>query len=213
MFASLPPVTRALILANIAVYLLQQFAGDLMVGLFALWPLGHPYFHLWQLFTYAFLHEGDLLHFDIAHILFNMFAVFMFGSPLERFWGSRRFAVYYLVSLLSAGATQLIVQNATGGGEPVIGASGGVFGLLLAFAWYFPRQPLIFLFFPVPLPAWLFVTIYGAIELTLGVTGAQSDVAHFAHLGGMLGGALAILYWRMRGRFERGSGPGPQRLK
>ncbi len=212
MFTSLPPVTRALILANIAVSLLQQFAGELLGDLFALWPLGHPYFHPWQLLTYAFLHSGDLLHFDITHILFNMFALFMFGSPLERYWGSRRFALYYTVSILSAAATQLAVQNATGGGEPVIGASGGVFGLLLAFAWYFPRERLIFVFFPVPMPAWLLVTIYGAGELYMGVAGVQSDVAHFAHLGGMLGGALAILYWRMRGRFEKGEEPGPPRL-
>lgn len=212
MFASLPPVTRALILANIAVYLLQQVASDLMLELFALWPLGHPLFHPWQLVTYAFLHEGALAHFDITHLLFNMFAVFMFGSPLERYWGGRRFAIYYLVSILSAGATQLVVQNATGGAEPVIGASGGVFGLLLAFAWYFPRVPLILLFFPIPLPAWLFTTLYGAIELILGVTGAQADVAHFAHLGGMLGGALAILYWRFRGRFDQPDPSGPPRF-
>ena len=202
MFASLTPVTRALILANIAVYLLQQVAGSTLIGLFALWPLGNPLFEPWQLLTYSFLHDGQLVHFDITHLFFNMFALFMFGPPLEQVWGSRRFAIYYLVSVLAAAATELIVENATQSGEPVIGASGGIFGLLLAFAWFFPRQKLLLIFFPVPMPAWLFVTLYGIAELFMGVTGAEAGVAHFAHLGGMLGGALSILYWRMRGRFS-----------
>jgi len=205
MSPALPPVTRAIILANVAVFLLQQVAGDTLVELFALWPIGyptgHPLFEPWQLVTYSFLHDGRLARLDIAHIFFNMFALFMFGGPLEKFWGSRRFAGYYLVSVISAAATELLVQNATHAGEPVIGASGGVFGLLLAFAWYFPREPLYLLFLPIALPAWLVVTAYGAIELILGVTGAVAGVAHFAHLGGMLGGALSILYWRIRGRF------------
>lgn len=195
MFASLPPVTRGIILANIAVFLLQQVAGNVLLGLGALWPLDDPLFRPWQLVTYSFLHEG------LTHIFFNMFALYMFGRPLEQFWGSRRFGIYYLVCVLSAAATELVVQNATQSGGPVIGASGGVFGLLLAFAWYFPQQRLMLLFPPIPMPAWLFVTLYGGLELVLGVTGAQAGVAHFAHLGGMLGGAMSILYWRMRGRF------------
>jgi rhomboid family protein len=202
MFTSLPPVTRAIILANIGVFLLQQVAGNAMVALFALWPLGDPLFQPWQLVTYSFLHEGRLARFDIAHIFFNMFALFMFGRPLEQFWGSRRFAIYYFVCVLSAATTELLVENASHTGGLVIGASGGVFGLLLAFAWYFPRVKLVLLFPPIPMPAWLFVTLYGILELVLGVTGAQAGVAHFAHLGGMLGGALSILYWRMRGRFS-----------
>jgi membrane associated rhomboid family serine protease len=195
---ALPPVTRAIIIANIVVFLLQLVAGNTMLGLFALWPVGDSgdsLFQPWQLLTYGFLHEGFL------HIFFNMFALYMFGSPLEMFWGSRRFTFYYLACILSAGATELVVQNATQVGGPVIGASGGVFGLLLAFAWYFPRQRLMLLFPPIPMPAWLFVTIYGGLELVFGVTGVQPGVAHFAHLGGMLGGALSILYWRARGRF------------
>lgn len=202
MSSALPPVTRAIILINVAVYLLQQVAGDLIAGLFALWPPGHPLFEPWQVLTYAFLHEGRLAQGQIEHIFFNMFALFMFGSPLEQFWGSRRFGFYYLACILSAAGIELLVENATNNGAAVIGASGGVFGLLLAFAWYFPKQKLIMLFLPIPMPAWLFVTIYGVLELFLGVTGQQPGVAHFAHLGGMLGGALAILYWRARGRFS-----------
>ena len=192
---ALPPVTRAIIIANAVVFLLQFVAGNLILSLFALWPVGDSLFQPWQLLTYSFLHAGFL------HIFFNMFALYMFGTPLEAFWGSRRFAFYYVACVLTAAATELVVQNATEVGGPVLGASGGVFGLLLAFAWYFPKQRLMLLFPPIPMPAWLFVTLYGGIELVLGVTGAQPGVAHFAHLGGMLGGALSILYWRARGRF------------
>jgi len=192
---ALPPVTRAIIIANVVVFLLQFVAGNLILSLFALWPVGDSLFQPWQLLTYSFLHAGFL------HIFFNMFALYMFGTPLEMFWGSRRFAFYYTACVLTAAGTELLVQNATQGGEPVIGASGGVFGLLLAFAWYFPKQRLMLLFPPIPMPAWLFVTLYGVAELFFGVTGIQPGVAHFAHLGGMLGGALSILYWRTRGRF------------
>ncbi|MGH8138110.1 MAG: rhomboid family intramembrane serine protease [Steroidobacteraceae bacterium] len=185
----MPPATRAIILLNAAVFLLQQGAPQALETRFALWPLG-PQFEPWQLVTYAFLHGG------FAHIFFNMFALFMFGGALERFWGSRRFVTFYLASVLAAAGTQLAMQALSHTGEPVIGASGGVFGLLLAFAWYFPRQRILLLFPPIPMPAWLFVTLYGALELVLGVTGAQASVAHFAHLGGMLGGAFMILIWR-----------------
>jgi membrane associated rhomboid family serine protease len=206
MFPAIPPATRALILINVAVFLLQQVpgAGDLIQQLFALWPLGDG-FRPWQLITYAFLHG------PWWHILFNMFALYMFGGALERYWGGRRLVLFYLVCVLTAALTQLAVQypgttgaladsaNAAG---PVIGASGGVFGVLLAFAWYFPRQRLFVIPIPIPIPAWLFVTLYGLIELFSGATGIEPGVAHFAHLGGMLGGALCILYWRARHRFS-----------
>jgi membrane associated rhomboid family serine protease len=198
MFPAVPPATRALILINIAVFLLQQIPGfgQIIDGLFALWPLGTGLFRPWQLITYAFLHGG------FWHIFLNMFALYMFGGALERYWGGRRLVLFFLVCCLTAALTQLAVQYPTGSTEPVLGASGGIFGILLAFAWYFPRQRIILLFPPIPMPAWLFVTIYGLIELFSGVTGFQPGVAHFAHLGGMLGGALAILYWRARHRFS-----------
>jgi membrane associated rhomboid family serine protease len=197
MFRSLPPATRAIILLNVIVYVLQRLAGNVFVELFALWPYATPFFKPWQLVSYAFLHG------DFSHIFFNMFALFMFGRALEEFWGSRRYVVFYLMCVLAAAATQLAVQAGSGTAEPVIGASGGVFGLLLAFAWYFPRQRIMLLFPPIPMPAWLFVTIYGVIELVLGVKGIETGVAHFAHLGGMLGGAAMILYWRSRGAYGR----------
>jgi membrane associated rhomboid family serine protease len=198
MFPGLPPATRTLILINVAVFLLQQVpgVGQTISALFALWPLGSGLFHPWQLITYGFLHGG------VAHIFFNMFALYMFGGALERLWGGRRLVLFYLVCVLTAGLTQVAVQYPAGATEEVIGASGGVFGILLAFAWYFPRQRIILLIPPIPMPAWLFVTLYGGLELLFGVTGTQPGVAHFAHLGGMLGGALCILYWRARQRFS-----------
>ena len=195
---STPLATRTLILINVAVYLLQQLYGQQIAQLFALWPLGDPLFRPWQLLTYAFLHDPHTL----AHIFFNMFALYMFGRSLELYWGARRFVLFYLICVLTAALTQLLAQHGSGVNEEVIGASGGVFGILLAFAWYFPRQRIILLFPPIPMPAWLFVTLYGLLELFFGVTGRQAGVAHFAHLGGMAGGALCILYWRLRHRFE-----------
>ncbi len=198
MFPRLPPATRALILINVGVFLLEQVAGNILLGLFALWPLHNPLFRPWQLVTYAFLHDPR----NLAHIFFNMFALYMFGGPLERYWGGRRLTLFYLVCVFAAALTQLAVQAASGVQEETIGASGGVFGVLLAFAWYFPRQRLFIIPIPIPVPAWLLVTAYGFIELFLGVTGREQSVAHFAHLGGMLGGALCILYWRTRHRFS-----------
>ena len=203
MFPSIPPATRALILITVAVSVLQQVPGldQTINGLFALWPVGSGLFHPWQLLTYAFLH-AQWAHGGWTHIVFNMFALYMFGGALERYWGGRRLVLFYLICVLTAALTQLAVQYPAGATEEVIGASGGVFGILLAFAWYFPRQRIILLIPPIPMPAWLFVTLYGLLELFLGVSGREPGVAHFAHLGGMLGGALSILYWRARHRFS-----------
>jgi rhomboid family protein len=210
MFPRLPPATRALIVANVLMYVAQSLTappgGPLDAGglteLLALQPMGRN-FHLWQLVTYAFLHGS------LAHIFFNMFALYMFGGELERYWGAPRFLQYYFASVLAAGCTQLATTWLSGSSESTIGASGGVFGLLLAFAFNFPRQRILLLIPPIPMPAWLFVTIYGVIELFLGVTGTQANVAHFAHLGGMLGGAVVMLWWRLADRLRGTRGPPP----
>lgn len=196
MFSRLPPATRAILIANVIVFLLEQVTSDWFIDLFALWPAGTPMFHPWQVVTYAFLHDRH----NILHIFFNMFALYMFGGALENYWGIPRFVAFYFASVLAAAGTELLVLSQSSVVEPVIGASGGIFGLLLGFAWFFPRQQLMLLFPPIPMPAWLFVTIYGAIELWAGVTGRQDSVAHFAHLGGMLGGAIMILVWRAQDR-------------
>jgi membrane associated rhomboid family serine protease len=194
----IPPVTRALLIANIGIYLLQMLTGgDVMLVHFALWPLGpSPYsnvpgFEPWQLVTYGFLHGS------LTHIAFNMFALWMFGSAIEQVLGEKPFAIYYFTCIIGAALAQLaVVHWFTGGFYPTLGASGGVFGLLLAFGLMFPHQRIMLLFPPIPMPAWLFVTGYGVIELFLGVTGTQAGVAHFAHLGGMAIGFLLIQYWR-----------------
>ena len=199
MFPKLTPATRAIILVNVLVFVLELLAPRADWALFELWPAGpgSP-FQPWQLVTYGFMHEG------IVHISFNMFALYMFGPALEQHWGARRFLAFYLVCVIAAGATQLAVEYLTGTGEPTIGASGGIFGILLAFAVLFPRARLLLLLPPIPMPAWLFVTLYAVLELFFGVTGREASVAHFAHLGGMLGGALMLLYWRLRaGRGSR----------
>jgi membrane associated rhomboid family serine protease len=193
MFPTLTPATRALILVNVLVFLIEQVALRPMLLHFALWPLATPehLFRPWQLVTYAFLHAS------ILHIFFNMFAVYVFGPALESYWGVRRFLGYYFVCVIAAGCTQLAVEYGAGIGEATIGASGGIFGILLAFAMLFPRTRLL-LYFAIPVPAWLFVAGYAVLELFFGVTGREASVAHFAHLGGMLGGAIMMLYWRLR---------------
>ena len=196
----MPRATQAIIGANVVVFLLQMQMGDSLMIWFALWPLnaaqlygGEVSFEPWQVVTYGFLHDPR----NFAHIFFNMFAVYMFGSTLEQLFGTRWYLALYFASVITAAAAQLGVNALIGSPYPTLGASGGVFGLLLAFAMYFPRRTLTLLFPPIPMPAWLFVTLYGVLELFLGVTGTQAGVAHFAHLGGMLG-AYVCVEWRRR---------------
>ena len=198
MFHFIPPVTRALIILNAAMFFLEAAIGDTLTFALALWPVGavmsgQPLFQPWQLLTYSILHA------NLWHLLFNMYALWMFGSDLERVWGPKRFLNLYLASVITAALGQLAVAGATGAEPyPTIGASGGVFGLLLGFAMYFPHRTIVLLIPPVPMPAWLFVTLFGMLELYLGVTGTQAGIAHFAHLGGMLGAWILIQYWRTR---------------
>ena len=202
----IPPVTLTLIIANCAVYLMQLSAGSVVGDLFALWPpgssspLARPAFQFWQLVTYGFLHDTR----SIAHLFFNMFALFMFGSAVERVVGARFYLQYYLVSIITAAICHLVITAWMGGPDvPMVGASGGVYGLLLAYAIYYPQGRVILLIFPYPIPARVFVTLFAALELWFGVTGTQAGVAHFAHLGGMLGGFFMIQYRRGRFPFSR----------
>jgi membrane associated rhomboid family serine protease len=184
----MPAVTTLLIAANAGVFLLLVAAPGLLTS-FALWPVGAG-FQPWQLLTYAFLHGG------LFHIAFNMFALYMFGSAIERVFGARRYLAYYLVCVLSAAIAQLLTAAITGAVYPTVGASGGVFGLLLAYAIYFPHSRIMLIFPPIPMPARVFVVVYAVLELFLGVTGTEEGVAHFAHLGGLVGGFIMLRYWR-----------------
>ncbi len=206
MFSNLPPITRIVLVVNVAVFLLQQMTGSLLVAYFALWPLGQPQvldvgrslpmfvgFAPWQLLTYAFLHGG------VMHLAFNMLALVMFGAPIERAFGARAYGFYYFACVLGAAVAQLaVIHFFSDGFYPTLGASGGVFGLLLAFGMLYPQAKILLLFPPIPMPAWLFVIGYAVIELYLGVTGTAAGVAHFAHLGGMAVGLVLIQYWRGR---------------
>lgn len=192
----LPPVTQALLLINVAAFCIDVFLGPWFTRLLALWPLGSG-FMPWQLVTYAFLHG------NITHLFFNMFGLWMFGAELERLWRPKRFMQVYFASVLTGALAQLLVAALTGGIYPTVGASGGLFGLLLAFAMMFPNRRIVPLFPPIPMKASVFVAVFGGLTLLFGMTGTMSGVAHFAHLGGMLGGFLMIRYWQGRPPFGR----------
>jgi len=192
----LPPVTRALLLINVAAFCIDYFIGPLFTRVFGLWPLAGGLFLPWQVVTYAFLHAG------LGHLFFNMLGLWMFGSELEQVWGRQRFIRFYAASVLSAAAAQLLVTWLLGSMYPTVGASGGLFGLLLAYGMTFPNRTIVPLIPPIPMKAKVFVAIYGGLELLMGVTGTASGVAHFAHLGGMLGGFLMLRYWRGQSPFS-----------
>jgi rhomboid family protein len=189
---------KILVAANVLVYFLQILSKGALEYYFALWPPqpidGQSNFHFWQIVTYAFLHSTD----NITHLLFNMLGLWMFGAEIERYVGPRRLLACYFASVVTAALSQLFIPTLFGAPPAeVIGASGGVFGLLLAYAFLFPKRKVIPLIPPIPMPAWLFATIYAGIELFLGVTGTLSGIAHFAHLGGMVGSGLVITQWRV----------------
>jgi len=197
-----PSAAITLLIVTVVAYFIQMSAFTDVIRLFALWPLGTPGtinlgdgttlstgFGVWQLVTYGFLHGG------LAHLFFNMFALYMFGLPIERAWGTSRFLQFYFVCMIGAGLVQLGVAQLAGEIYPTIGASGAVFGLLLAFGMMFPNSRIMLLFPPIPMRAKWFVIGYGVLTLVFGVTGTMPGIAHFAHLGGMLFGLVMILYW------------------
>ena len=223
----IPTITKNLMLACTAVLCLQWLVPSISTW-FALFPLNSGYFLPWQVVSYAFLHG------DLSHLLFNMLGLWMFGAELENLWGRNRYLQFLGVSVVSAAAVQLLVTYLMRSNVPTVGASGAIFGLLLAYALSFPRRqfdlvgflPMLLIMVPsqtlnlvgmvlyfmlmtnrqaVPIPpvyvrALVMVAIFGALELLLGLF-FRSGVAHFAHLGGMIGGWLMIRYWRMRPPF------------
>jgi membrane associated rhomboid family serine protease len=140
------------------------------------------------------------LHANFTHIAFNMFGLYLFGRDVEDVLGRARLLLLYVASVAAGGVVQVAVLLASSPTDnPTIGASAGVFGLLVSYAVLFPQRRVVLLFPPIPMPAWLFATGYAAIELLLGVSGDSSGVAHFAHLGGMLGAIACLLIWTRRG--------------
>ncbi len=210
-FSFLPPVVKNLLILNVLFFLADVSLRTRGIDL-TQW-LGLHYitaqdFYPWQFITYMFMHG------NFSHLFFNMFALWMFGYALENYWGSKRFLVYYLITgvgaaLIQTGVLALEIRGMTQGLPPfaaqhyinqivTVGASGAVYGILLAFGMCFPNVP-IFLYFFFPIKAKWFVIIYGVIELFAGIGGTADGVAHFAHLGGMIFGLLLILYWRKHG--------------
>ena len=188
---SLTPTVATLIVANVVTFLAKLSTGFGLVRHFALWPLvpsrpSSSHFELWQLCTYGFLHG------TWGHLAFNMLALWMFGHVLERDWGSVRLAVYYIACVMTAGATHLAFAAAGFDGGIVVGASGGVFGLLLAFALRYPNTTILPVLPPIPMRASTLALLYGVAALLFGVSGKLSFIAHFAHLGGMVGGLVLI---------------------
>lgn len=204
----LPPVTRNILLINIIVWAFDSVAQNFGVqiiqwlGLFN-WGAGAFHgawtFHIWQPVTYMFMHQG------FWHMFCNMFAVWMFGTEIERRWGSEKYLTYYFVSGLGAALVQELVWMLTNGAAPAvtIGASGAVFGILFAFGWLFPEVKMFLLFVPIPIPSRWFVAGYAIFELFAGIHQTAGDnVAHFAHLGGMLFGWLLILFWKNKSKLR-----------
>ncbi len=192
-----PPVIFILLIANAVVYVAEDYLGlrgftQTRLALHANSDLFRP----WQLLTYGFLHA------NVMHLALNMFALWMFGRTMEVVWGSQRFAIYYGVCVLGAAFAQIAMAYISGEPSVTVGASGGVFGVLLAFGMTFPNQRILLLIPPIPLKAKYFVIIYGVIELYFGLSRPSSGVAHFAHLGGMVVGLILILYWRKQRRIR-----------
>jgi len=235
-YSLLPPVVKNLLIINGIMFLATwvfETRGINLASTFGLHYFTAQNFEIWQIITYMFMHGS------FAHLFFNMFALWMFGSTLENTWGTNRFLIYYVVCGIGAGLIQLLViglqidslsQNISpeiiqmikeNGAQLLhegknyegemgalnramnsvtVGASGSVFGLLLAFGMMYPNS-VIYIYFLLPLKAKWFVIIYGALELFYGVAGTNDGIAHFAHLGGMLFGFFLILYWNKGNRF------------
>ncbi len=211
--SSIPQATKSLIIINVLVFVMCCLNENLMIRWFAMFYPKSPFFHIWQVVTHMFMHGG------IWHIFFNMYTLFLFGSVLERMWGSKKFLFFYFVTGLGAVALHTAVQwaevahyqkqvfdgvYAAGAAiqknymTPTVGASGAIYGLLLGYGMLFPDSIMRLLFPPVALKAKWFVLIFAGIELLTGISGVASGIAHFAHLGGMLFGWLLILYWKRK---------------
>jgi membrane associated rhomboid family serine protease len=193
----LPPMVKNLMIIMGAVFLLQMLVGGWMEFYFGLIPIlvWKEYF-LWQLFTYIFLHGG------LSHILFNLLALWWFGGELENYWGSKKFLFYFLFCGIGAGICTVLFTPGIYQRIPVIGASGAIYGILLAFAWLFPNRPIL-IYFLFPVPAKYMVIIFGLIEFFSSMGGSGGGVAHLTHLGGLVFGFFYMCYPMIRQKIRR----------
>ena len=215
MFNRIPPVIKNIIIINIIMFVATLIIGNFMYEKLSLFYFKSQFFKPYQFLTHMFMHGS------FVHILFNMYTLFFFGSVLENVWGGKKFLLYYLVTGIGAAILHSLVlhlqatglENAITAGSyqayeqlrilyntPTVGASGAIYGLLLAYGMLFPNNIIGLVFPPVALKAKYFVIIFGAIELLLGLTGRDSGVAHFAHLGGMIFGFFLIMHWKKNNR-------------
>ncbi len=215
MFRNTPFIVKNLIIINIIVLVATMINENFMYENFSLFSFHSPFFKPYQFITHMFMHGG------IWHLFFNMYTLWIFGSILENVWGSKKFLLFYFVTGLGAALLHNLVleielstlQNAVQSGNmaaqtsimnilrtPTVGASGAIYGVLLGYGMLFPNNIISLIFPPIALKAKWFVIIFGAIELLMGVTGTGSDVAHFAHLGGMVFGFILIMYWKKKGK-------------
>jgi len=210
MLPQILPMTRALLIANCLVFLLQWVVGSALLAPFELWPIplniANPSYSFlpWQLLTAGFMHGSFL------HLAFNMLALWMFGSALEAVWGERRYLTYFLVCVVGGNLCQLALVSWMGVNISTVGASGGVYGLLLGYGMLFPNQRMIIFPLPMEIRARTLVIIYGALSAFYFVTGSQVGVAHLAHLGGMFFGYVLIRYWRGQPPFGKRRPPPPR---
>ena len=206
----IPPVTRSILIVNVIMFVATLVNENFMIGTFAMFYPASPLFRWWQPLTHMFMHGGWW------HILFNMYTLVMFGMVVERALGTKKFLILYFVAgfgavVLHTGVEWLQAQSLSPNSAayidllrtPVVGASGAIYGVLVAFAMLYPEARMTLIFPPVTLDAKWMVAIFIGIELLTGITGTQMGVAHFAHLGGALFGFLLVLYWRKRGELWR----------
>jgi membrane associated rhomboid family serine protease len=210
MFDRITPIVKQLLIANVAIFIISQLAQQFFYSNFAFFnpilpnseQLMNPNFKPWQVLTYMFMHGS------MGHLFSNMFGLFIFGSTLETYMGSKKFVIYYIITGIGAAVlnsmlntyemSQLLADSEPYWRQamtPMVGASGAIFGILVAFGVLFPNVELMLLFFPVPIKAKYFVILYGLYELYAGTAGLQQGVAHFAHIGGLITGLVLLKFF------------------
>ena len=211
--ANVPTAVKNIIIINVLVMVMTMLNENFMYEKFALFYPTSPFFHWWQPLTHMFMHGG------FWHLFFNMYTLWIFGTVLERVWGTKKFLVFYFVTglgaaLIHTGVEWIQMQHWLGQAAegsyaaqvsihtlkmtPTVGASGAIYGVLMGYAMLYPDSIMTLIFPPISLKAKWFVLIFAAIELLTGVTGTGGGIAHFAHLGGLIFGFLLIMYWKKK---------------
>ena len=192
--SNVPKAVKDIILINVLMLVLTYLNNPLMCRLFALNPISFIW-KPWQLVTYMFMHGG------LGHLFFNMYTLFIFGSVLENVWGTKKFLTFYFVTGIGAALVNIGVQYLTGSFALTVGASGAIYGVLMGYAMLYPDSMLTLIFPPVSMKAKWFVLIFAGIELLLGISNNPADnVAHFAHLGGLIFAFLLLMFWKKKHR-------------